>query len=178
MEAWRYAIDDKIKYSINRRPRGKLAKEQLGLKTKTKNFDYRELFSRFYRDSGVNENENGYRKYKNENGIFIWNWKRKRFQAKTISASIDRFRKLPYLFGNLPLVLLYLKPSPTHAFRAQQLAGFLAGRAYQADPNPSLSLNLVNDHVWLCHVCCVQLCAILSCMLLCVSYHGLVRYLD
>ena len=34
-------------------------------------------------------------------------------------ASTDRFRKLPYLCGNLPSVLLYLKPSPTHAFPAQ-----------------------------------------------------------
>ena len=45
----------------------------LGLKTKTKIFDYREPFSRFYRDYGVNENENGYRKYGNENDIFIRN---------------------------------------------------------------------------------------------------------
>ena len=45
----------------------------LGLKTKTKIFDYQELFSRFYLDSGVNENENGYQKYRNENGIFIRN---------------------------------------------------------------------------------------------------------
>ena len=45
----------------------------LGLKTKTKFFDYREPFSRFYRDYGVNENENGYRKYRNKNGIFIRN---------------------------------------------------------------------------------------------------------
>lgn len=45
----------------------------LGLKTKTKIFDYREPFSRFYRDSGVNENENSYRKYRNKNGIFIRN---------------------------------------------------------------------------------------------------------
>jgi len=45
----------------------------VGLKTKTKIFYYREPFSRFYRDSGINENENGYRKYKNENGIFIQN---------------------------------------------------------------------------------------------------------
>ena len=43
----------------------------LGLKTKTKFFDYREPFSRFYRDSGVNENKNEYRKYGNENDIFI-----------------------------------------------------------------------------------------------------------
>ena len=53
--------------------------------TKMKNFYYRESFSRFYRNSGVNENENGYRKYgyrkyENESGIFIRNWKRKRFQ--------------------------------------------------------------------------------------------------
>jgi len=46
---------------------------RLGLKTKTKIFDYRESFSRFYRDSGVNENENSYRKYRNKNGIFIRN---------------------------------------------------------------------------------------------------------
>ena len=54
--------------------------QKVGLKTKMKIFDYRELFSRFYRDSGVNKNENGYRKYRNKNGIFIWNWKRKWFQ--------------------------------------------------------------------------------------------------
>ena len=39
-------------------------------------------------------------------------------------------------------------------------------------------MNLVNDHVWLCHLCCVQLYVILSWMLLCVSYYGLIRYLD
>ena len=31
-------------------------------------------------------------------------------------ASTDRFRKLPYLSGNLLPVLPYLKPSPTYAF--------------------------------------------------------------
>ena len=34
-----------------------------------------------------------------------------KLKAKTISASIDRFQKLPYLSGNLPPVLLYLKPN-------------------------------------------------------------------
>jgi len=45
----------------------------VGLKTKTKIFGYRKPFSRFYRDFGVKENENGYRKYGNENDIFIRN---------------------------------------------------------------------------------------------------------
>jgi len=60
----------------------------LGLKTKTKIFDYREPFSRFYRDSGVNENENGYRKYGNENGNFI------------------RFQLLPTVFENYRIYLV------------------------------------------------------------------------
>ena len=66
----------------------------LGLKTKTKIFDYRESFSRFYRDSSVNENENGYRKYENKNGIFIRNWKWKRFQP------------LPTIFENYHIYLV------------------------------------------------------------------------
>ena len=55
--------------------RDKLSLRQagLGLKTKMKIFYYRESFSKFYRDSGINENENGYRKYENESGIFIRN---------------------------------------------------------------------------------------------------------
>jgi len=60
----------------------------LGLKTKTKIFDYWEPFSRFYRDSGVNENENGYRKYGNENGNFI------------------RFQLLPTVFENYRIYLV------------------------------------------------------------------------
>jgi len=38
---------------------------------KTKIFGYRESFSRLYRDSGVNENENDYKKYENKSSIFI-----------------------------------------------------------------------------------------------------------
>ena len=47
--------------------------QRLGMKMKAKIFRYRESFSKFYRDFGVNKNENGYRKYGNENDIFIRN---------------------------------------------------------------------------------------------------------
>jgi hypothetical protein len=43
------------------------------VENENENFRLPEPFSRFYRDSGVNENENDYRKYGNENDIFIQN---------------------------------------------------------------------------------------------------------
>ena len=39
--------------------------QRLVMKMKAKIFRYRESFSKFYRDFGVNKNENGYRKYRN-----------------------------------------------------------------------------------------------------------------
>ena len=77
------------------RPGGGLRSSTLlGLKTKTKISDYREPFSRFYQDFGVNENENSYRKYGNEYSIFIRNWKRKQFQP------------LPTVFENYHIYLV------------------------------------------------------------------------
>ena len=91
--------------------------QKVGLKTKTKIFDYREPFSRFYRDSGVNENENSYRKYKNKNGIFIRNWKRKWFQPlPTVFENYRIYAVIYRRYYRILEILPYLKPSPTHIF--------------------------------------------------------------
>ena len=76
-----YILEQKVVHQVSAiawslrgsRHRQSRASSLLGLKTKTKFFDYQEPFSRFYRDFGVNENGNGYRKYRNENDIFIQN---------------------------------------------------------------------------------------------------------
>jgi hypothetical protein len=46
------------------------------MKTETVIFGYRKSFSKFYRNLGLNGNENGYRKYGNRIGIKTRNRKR------------------------------------------------------------------------------------------------------
>ena len=58
------------------------------MKTETVIFGYRESFSKFYRNLGLNGNENGYRKYGNEIG------------RKTRNRKHKRFGSLPTIFGN------------------------------------------------------------------------------
>jgi hypothetical protein len=68
----------------------------LGVKTETIIFGYRESFSKFYRNLGLNGNENGYRKYGNEIGRKTRNRKRKRFGSLPTVSGNYRFYSVFY----------------------------------------------------------------------------------
>jgi hypothetical protein len=70
------------------------------VKTEMVIFGYRESFSKFYQNLGLNRNENGYRKYGNGND-------RKKSESKSemVSVSSDRFQKLLFLFDILLSVI-------------------------------------------------------------------------
>jgi hypothetical protein len=84
------------------------------VKTKTVIFGYRESFSKFYRNLGLNGN--GYRKYGNGIGRKTRNQKRFGYKGsivysesvektETVWVSSGRFPKLPFLFDILPSVI-------------------------------------------------------------------------
>ena len=90
------------------------------VENKNENFRLPEPFSKFYWDSGVNENKNGYRKYRNENDIFIRNWKRKWFQPlPTVFENYRIYAVIYRRYYRILGILPYLKPSPTYIFSAQ-----------------------------------------------------------
>jgi hypothetical protein len=70
------------------------AASYLGVKTETVNFGYRESFSKFYRNLGLNGNGNGYRKY--GNGIGRKNRKQKRFSSLPTVSGNYRFYSVFY----------------------------------------------------------------------------------
>jgi hypothetical protein len=68
----------------------------LGMKTKTVIFGYRKSFLKFYRNLGLNGNENGYRKYGNRIGRKTRNRKWKRFGSLPTVSDNYRFYSVFY----------------------------------------------------------------------------------